>query len=237
MTNVRRSLRNTLASVRVGLLAETSPAILLLEAALVEQGAFVERMRPDAHWWATESNVDLVIVRVRHAETPSIRERLTERQRMDLLQTLARTERVIALLDEPLETTLGWLCEFVLPPFRPAEVIPRISRLLSEPRPSASVHVGNLELNIANRVVMVGDDIIDLTFNEFEIFRILLAANGGVLSREELNRRLGGDDSVPTSRRIDIHIHRLRTKLSGLTGATLDTVRNVGYRLTVARMG
>lgn len=237
MTNTRPTLHTSLAGVRIGLLADASPEIGAIEEALIDQGAFIERIHPDAHWWANEPGVDLAIVRVEHPPTASAPDQLQERRRTDLLQALVRTERVIALLDEPLETSLGTLCEFVLPPFGPAEVISRIFRVLKEPRPSASIGVGNVELNIANRIVIVDGRVIDLTFNEFEIFRILLAANGGVLSREELNRRLGGDEAAQKSRRIDIHIHRLRMKLQGMTGASLDTVRNVGYRLTVSRIG
>jgi len=233
MTNSSPTLHTSLAGVRIGLLADSSPEIRTLEEALIEHGAFIERIHPDAPWWTSEISVDLTIVRVERAQTASARD-LRGRRRLDLLQTLARTGRVIALLDEPLEGTLS---EFVLPPFGPAEVISRIFRALKEPRPSASIRVGNVELNIANRIITVGGDVVDLTFNEFEIFRILLAANGGVLSREDLNRRLGGDEAAQKSRRVDIHIHRLRTKLHGMTGATVDTVRNVGYRLTVSRIG
>ncbi len=232
-----RTLRSSLAGIRIGLLADASPEVSSLEEALIGEGAFIERMHPDAAWWRADAGVDLVIVRVEQHDAGSQQQRQTERRRMELVQTLAHSERVIALLDEPLEGDLGSLCEFALPPFRPSEVIPRIFRVLREPHPSASIRVGNVELNVANRTVAVDGEVVDLTYAEFEIFRALLAANGGVLSRDELHRRLGGDDGGQKSRRIDIHIHRLRAKLRRMSGASVDTVRNVGYRLNVSRLG
>lgn len=232
-----RTLRGSLAGVRVGLLADASPEVSSLEEALLHEGAFIERLHPDASWWPQETGVDLVIVRVGRPMAGPHPARSAERRQLELFQTLAYTERVIALLDEPLGGELATLCEFVLPPFRASEVIPRIFRVLREPHPSASIRVGNAELNIANRTLAIEGEPVDLTFAEFEIFRALLAASGGVLSREDLHRRLGGDDGGLRSRRIDIHIHRLRAKLRRMRGASLDTVRNVGYRLTVARLG
>ncbi len=228
--------RTSLTGIRVGLMADASPEVTFLEEALIKQGAFVERIHLDAPWWTGETNVDIAILRVRH-DPSSHRGRVIERQRLELLQALARTDRVIALLDQPLEGSLGGMWEFVLPPFRPDEVLPRMLRLLQEPRLSGTVRAGNLEMNIANRLVIVDGTVVDLTFNEFELLRILLGAGGSVLSRDELNRRLDGDESGEHPRRIDTHIHRLRIKLQGMQGLTLDTVRNVGYRLTMRPRG
>ena len=235
MTGRHPPPRPMLAGIHIGLIIDADPEVAPLEQALAEQGASIERLHPGARRPERAGIVDLAIVRVGPRGTDAAGSRPAERQRMEFVQTLAHTERVIALLDEPPEASLGSLCEFVLPPFDPAEVIPRVIRLLNEPRPSPSLRLGNLELNVATRIVSVDGRVVDLTFNEFEIVHALLAANGGVLSREELDRRLGGDESAHKSRRIDIHIHRLRAKLRGMAGAKLETVRNVGYRLTAAR--
>jgi DNA-binding response OmpR family regulator len=40
-------------------------------------------------------------------------------------------------------------------------------------------------------------------------------------------------DAAPDSRWVDIHIHRLRTKLHAMRGASIETVRGVGYRLRI----
>jgi hypothetical protein len=232
--SARGPTRQLLAGVRLGLLVDDAAERASLEAALRDQGAATEQLHPDVREWLGSGRVDLALVRGARRDggtSPS----LVARQRLEFIDSLAQSERVVALLDEPPEPVLGTVWEFVLPPFHPAELIPRVLRVLAEPRPSPSMLIGNLELNVANRIVRVGGEVIPLTFNEFEIVRVLLAAHGGVVARESLERRLGGEANGRRSRRIDIHIHRLRAKLRGLSAARLETVRNVGYRFTSGR--
>lgn len=62
------------------------------------------------------------------------------------------------------------------------------------------------------------------------MLRVLLVANGAVVSRVELGRLIDhnvGEDS----RAMDIHVHRLRLKLRGLQEARIETVRGAGYRV------
>ncbi len=227
------SSRGTLAGARIGLLAGREPHVIVLKAALEAEGAVVERLDDEDANLADDASVDIAIVRVDCEESGPPR-RGSRTNRAELVQALAHRQRVLALLDDTASPVLGSLCEFALPPFRPAEVIPRIVRLLRAPRPSPSLRFGGLELNIANRTVLAVGAPLTLTYNEFEILSSLLTARGGVVTRDELHRRLGGEDSAK-GRRVDIHIHRLRGKLPASSGVAVDTVRNVGYRLSFAR--
>ncbi|MSQ29138.1 MAG: helix-turn-helix domain-containing protein [Dehalococcoidia bacterium] len=56
-------------------------------------------------------------------------------------------------------------------------------------------------------------------------------ADGGVVSRQSIAHRSGPAD-VQAVRCVDIHIHRLRTKLREFRDAHIDTVRVVGYRIS-----
>lgn len=228
---VPSSPRRLLAGVRLGLLIDDGAERASLEAALRDQGAATEQLHPDVREWLGSGRVDLALVRGAQ-QSNSASTAMVARQRLEFIHSLALSERVVALLDEPPEAGLGTVCEFVLPPFDPAEVVPRVIRVLAEPRPSPSIQLGNLELSVANRTVRISGEVVPLTFNEFEIVRVLLAAHGAVVARETLERRLGSEVTGQRSRRIDIHIHRLRSKLRGLSAARLETVRNVGYRFT-----
>ncbi len=232
MPNISPTQHETLAGKRFALFGDGAIEISRISAALVEHGAVVDSFSPDSQWWLRDLVIDVAIVRIEHSQQPAEDHRAAERGGYHLLQTLAQTERVIGLLDEPPAGVIPGLRDFVLPPFRPDEVIPRIVRVLGEPRPSTSFLAGNLELNPSSRTVLIDGSSVDLTFHEFEILRTLLAANGAVLTRDDLSRRVWGGETSLISRRMDIHIHRLRAKLAGLRGATIDTVRNVGYRLT-----
>jgi DNA-binding response OmpR family regulator len=143
-------------------------------------------------------------------------------------------ERTLALLDEPAPQYIALVGDFVLPPFRSHEVVARVSRLLLPSRADATLRAGNLELHIASRTAAVGGQAVDLTFHEFEILKLLLAANGSVLSRDDMVRHLA-HGGTPDSRWADIHIHRLRAKLRALDRASIETVRGVGYRLSRQR--
>lgn len=231
MTTVHDVSHTPLSGLRVAILADGSPEVSGLEEALVDQGVFIQRKHPDSSWQL--SHVDVVLVRVRHEEEATVEAQAAERQRIEMVEALAATERVIALVDEPIEALLSPSCEFVLSPFRPTEVLPRILRILAQTRQSTSLSVGNLTLDVPLHRASVGGRSVDLTYHEFELLRTLMEADGAVVSRYELHRRLGGGD-IPArrGRHIDIHVHRLRSKLAGLEGARLTTVRNVGYRVT-----
>lgn len=226
--------RRALAGARIGLLAGREPPVLTLAAAMEAEGAHIERIEDGDSRRADESSFDLVIVRVERVAPAAPGRRSGPLPREEFVRGLAHRQRVLALLDDTAEPTLSSECEFALPPFRPLEVIPRVVRLLRSPRPSPSMRLGGLELNAANRTVLSAGEPIPLTFTEFEILSVLLAARGGVVSRDDLHRRLGGEDAA-SGRRVDIHIHRLRGKLPASSGVTVDTVRNVGYRLSFAR--
>jgi hypothetical protein len=211
-----------LAGARITILAEPSTPILAVEDRLRAAGASVMRtpsrragaMRPDS--------CDVVIVRIERADGA------TEAVPRG---PLFAPHRTLALVDEPLPPQPTPVRDFVLPPFRPAEVVARVARMLTPQSGQGMLHAGNLELHTASRTASVGGRAVELTFHEFEILRVLMAANGGVLSREDMVRHLA-HDAPPDSRWVDIHIHRLRTKLRALRGAGIETVRGVGYRLT-----
>lgn len=227
--------RRVLAGVRLGLLAAGDAAAAVLAGALAEEGAEVERLDDSDVQRAAVRELDAVIVRVAGVEgagpaaSPGAR-------RADFVQSLAHEQRVLALLDDAMAAALAMTCDFALPPFEAGEVIPRLVRLLRMPRPSPTVRFGSLELNVARRTAACGGTPLELTFNEFEVLSELAGARGAVVSRDELHRRLGGRDAAQ-GRRIDIHIHRLRGKLGRASAVNVETVRNVGYRLSLGRPG
>lgn len=55
---------------------------------------------------------------------------------------------------------------------------------------------------------------------------------GTVFTRDRLFGEVWGEDFVGETRTVDMHIRMLRQKL-GESGAMIETVRNVGYRMSV----
>ena len=72
-----------------------------------------------------------------------------------------------------------------------------------------------------------------LTFKEFELLRFLAGHPQRVFTREQLLSEVWGYDYFGGTRTVDVHVRRLRAKLGDME-SLIGTVRNVGYRFTVA---
>ena len=97
---------------------------------------------------------------------------------------------------------------------------------------------GDLTIDPARHEVRRGDTAIDLTRVEFQLLQAILAADGRVLSRDQLLDAVYGHEAAEVlDRTIDVHIRRLRDKLDDDPDAPryVETVRGVGYRAAPAR--
>ena len=142
--------------------------------------------------------------------------------------------------------------DYVPKPFSPAELVLRVQRVLARTSGPAAV-AGDAEAARAGREPLrLGDLVLDrerheatidgravpLTTAEFRLLTALLAADGRVLSRDQLLDALHGlGERDVLDRAIDAHVRRLRDKLgdSAEEPRYVATVRGVGYR--AARSG
>ena len=99
-------------------------------------------------------------------------------------------------------------------------------------KPQAGFRVGELEVDLERHEVRVKSKSISLTPKEFEFLKLLIEANGKVLSRDILLERIWGYDKSMDidTRTVDQHIARLRRKLKS-ESERIVTVTNTGYRL------
>ncbi len=74
------------------------------------------------------------------------------------------------------------------------------------------------------------DDEVELTYKEYETLKYLIINKGIAVTREQLLNTVWGYDSESDSRTVDSHILTLRKKL-GKSGALIETIRNVGYKI------
>ncbi len=95
--------------------------------------------------------------------------------------------------------------------------------------PKNSIVVNNLVLNLDKYELSVGYKPIELTFKEFELFKLLLQHQDKVFSRNKLLSSVWEYDFYGGSRTVDVHIRRLRSKIPPPYNLMLKTVRNVGY--------
>jgi DNA-binding response OmpR family regulator len=135
---------------------------------------------------------------------------------------------------------LGLGADDYLPkPFSPAELVLRVGRVLARAdggRPTGARPVlehGGLSVDRDRHTVDVDGQAIAVTAVELRLLVALLEADGRVLSRDQLlDAAYGTDADEILDRTIDVHIGRLRDKLSDPAEAPrfIATVRGAGYR-------
>lgn len=125
--------------------------------------------------------------------------------------------------------------DYVAKPFSLAELIARVHVQLrtvgAAERDDGVLHIGQLELDFARRRARMRDGSADLTDREFRLLHHLARHAGEVISREQLLAEVWGYHFDPHSNVVDVCIRRLRKKLGA---ASIETVRNVGYRVAAA---
>jgi DNA-binding response OmpR family regulator len=163
---------------------------------------------------------------------------------------LCRTVRKRDLPLEPLlllvgEGQLGDLAlrdelydDFCLTPVRAAELEARLRHLFWRTgrgsRPEL-VEYGPLVLNLETYQAAISGRPLDLTYMEYELLKFLSSNPGKVFTRETLLSRVWGYDYYGGARTVDVHVRRLRAKLSEEHAPLIQTVRSVGYRFGEAR--
>ena len=115
-------------------------------------------------------------------------------------------------------------------PFVFAELVARV-RALSRRAPSASpvMHKGDLTVDRARHRVSRGSRPLSLTRKEFGILEMLMAADGALVSAEELLEHVWDADVDPFSNIVSVTITRLRRKIG--EPPLIETVIGKGYRM------
>lgn len=85
-----------------------------------------------------------------------------------------------------------------------------------------------LLIDTSKHKVFLGDEKISLTAKEFTLLKHLVTRIDKVQTRDNLLDKVWGYDSSVTTRTVDTHVKRLRSKL-GKYGANIETIRGVGY--------
>lgn len=115
-------------------------------------------------------------------------------------------------------------------PFAFQELVARV-RALARRAPSAPpiVRHGDLVVDRARHRASRGGFVLSLTRKEFGILEILLAADGAVVSAEELLEHVWDANADPLSNIVSVTMARLRRKLGD--PPLIETVVGRGYRL------
>ncbi|ERL56254.1 heavy metal response regulator transcription factor [Psychrobacter aquaticus] len=128
--------------------------------------------------------------------------------------------------------------DYLTKPFAFAELIVRIKSLLRRANQSdyksSVIHIADLKMDIAKRIVHRHDKAIKLTAKEFALLQFFLERQGEVLPRSIIASQVWDINFSSDTNVIDVAIRRLRIKIDdGFDVKLIHTVRGMGYRLDV----
>jgi len=160
----------------------------------------------------------------------------------DIVQRIKKERHIaiILLADKKVFRDLGndnSCDDFILKPYNLAELSVRVKRLQSKKKrreESAEYLVaGDITIDLLKCEVRVSGKVVDLTFTEYELLKLLIRQKGHVLTREMLLNEIWGYDYFGGDRTVDVHITRLRNKIEDTNHTFIETVRNIGYRIKI----
>lgn len=125
----------------------------------------------------------------------------------------------------------GGADDYVVKPFGIMELQARVKALLrrtGRPRSEAVITCGDLEIDPAAREVRKNGALVELTYKEFELLRLLASRRGMVLTRDDILQAVWDYDFAGETRTVDMHVKTLRQKLGD---GYIQTVRGVGYKM------
>ncbi len=129
--------------------------------------------------------------------------------------------------------------DYLVKPFQLDELLARVHALLrragwTQPVEGRRIEVGRgwVDFERAEAQDATGE-VTGITSKELGILRLLVDANGGVVSRSTILDVVWGDEADPTPRTVDNFIVRLRKRFESDPAQPdhLMTVRGIGYRL------
>ncbi len=130
--------------------------------------------------------------------------------------------------------------DYITKPFSPRVLIARIQtqlrkkqeKILTRQRPGQEevLTIHSMTIHRGRHEVTVNGEPVHLTTTEFTILEQLAGRPGWVFTRQQIIDHCRGYEYIITPRAVDVQIFGLRKKL-GKTGACIETVRGIGYRI------
>lgn len=131
--------------------------------------------------------------------------------------------------------------DYVTKPFSPRELVARIKAIFRRMQPRDKIEedqgkvfaFSRLKIDIDKREVLADGEKILFRPKEFDLLVHMAKSPGTVFTREQLLEQVWGYDYFGDIRTVDVHIKKIRQRLSGMNGECVHTVWGVGYKFEV----
>lgn len=123
--------------------------------------------------------------------------------------------------------------DYLVKPFEFAVLLARLRSLVRRKyqKSASSIHISDLEVDLARREVRRSGELIALTPREFSLLELLALNSDRVVSRREIWSRLYDEDSEGVSNTVDVYVSYLRRKIDRGRTPLIETRRGQGYML------
>lgn len=158
------------------------------------------------------------------------RELRTRDASIPILMLSARTDEETAVAGIE-----GGADDYIRKPYGIKELTARMMRLLERHgRAKPAMSFGGIDIDVQRHAVSANGIELQLGKKEFEILRLLVRAQGGTITREQILSALGGNSAI-YDRTIDSHLSHVRKKLKDAgCAARIAAIYGVGYRMEAA---
>jgi len=128
--------------------------------------------------------------------------------------------------------------DYLPKPYNPRELQARIKTILKRvdsvnSNANATKKESTFEIRDNDMQIFFKGDPLTLTLAEYDILKLLISRNGGVVAREDFIYASDNIEDDSSLKNIDVIISRIRSKISKLddTRAYIKSVRGIGYQL------
>jgi DNA-binding response OmpR family regulator len=185
---------------------------------------------------AVDLNLDIIILDLMLPELNGL-DICKELRRRDIGTPIIMLTAKSQEFDKVLGLELG-ADDYVTKPFSPFELQARVKALLrrseirSQQAAMATLRFGPFELDPSKYLFTKNGQPVQLTTIEFDLMKMLMQHAGHVLRRDDILRRVWGEEVYVTPRTVDTHIANLRRKIEDDPERShwITGVRGAGYK-------
>lgn len=163
-------------------------------------------------------------------------QRIREQSQIPILVVSAHaTER------EKVEALEAGADDYITKPFGIEEILARIrvvlrrlARAQGSPETPTLIQIGSLQVDLARRLVQVGERRVTLTPTEYDLLKTFVTRRGQILTRQQLLQLVWGSDTQATLHTLHVYVAQLRRKIEPdpQQPRFILNVPGVGYRLS-----